>query len=330
MESLQQTINEMQRMMQEMNNEMSKLRSGEGTNNGNHNHGGSNGNHNGSQYGRLTKVEFPRFEVDDVQGWLYRVNKFFEMDHIDDDGQKIQLVSMHVFGKALNWHKQFMQKFGEVMTWGVYQTHVKKRFESIFEDSMIELKNLKQTTTVHVYQDCFESLLTKVELPKKYTINLFIGGLKEEIAYAVRMFQPITLIDAFCLSKLQETNNSMSRNRSAPLLSNPRNNVNYGYANKYGGNGVRTTNVSPANALPVTTHVMPNRPFKRLTQKELDEKRTKGQCFYCDKKYFPGHKCEAKMFSLEVSGMEEEEEQECLEEKNSPDMNEYVLPEEIP
>ena len=172
-------------------------------------------------------------------------------------------------------------------------------------------------------------MLTKVELPEKYTISLFIGGLKEEIAYAVRMFQPATLIDAFCLSKLQEANNSVSRSRSAPFLANPKN---YGYANKYGGNGngVRTTSVVPATTLPVTTNVMPNKPFKRLTQKELDEKRAKGQCFYCDKKYFPGHKCERQMFALEVSGMEEEEGHECLEEENSPDENEYLLPEEVP
>ena len=132
-----------------------------------------------------------------------------------------------------------------------------------------------------------KTLLTQVELPEKYTISLLIGGLKEEIAYAVRMFQLATLIDAFCLSKLQEANNYVLRNKSAPLLPNPRNNGNYNYANKFGGHGVRTTTVAPTPALPVTTHVMPDRPFKRLTQKELDEKRAKGQCFYCDKKYYP-------------------------------------------
>ena len=191
MESLQNTILEIQRTMENMNNEIIRLRLGEGTSNGTQTHGGSHGNTNGGhggQYRRLTKVEFPRFDGTDVEGWLYRVNKFFEMDHIENDDQKIQLVSMHVFGSALNWHKQFMQRFGEVITWGVYETHVKKRFVSIFEDSIMELKNLKQTTTVQVYQDSFEYLLTKVELPEKYTISLFIGGLKEEIAYDVRMF----------------------------------------------------------------------------------------------------------------------------------------------
>ncbi|GKA81199.1 reverse transcriptase [Tanacetum coccineum] len=147
---------------------------------------GQNGGNNGGSYGRLTKVEFPKFDGEDVQGWLYRVNKFFKMDQIFNDDQRIRLVSMHVFGKALNWHKQFMKRFGEVVNWDVYETQIKKRFEPVFEDPVVELKNLKQTTNV------------------------------------------------------------------------------------------------------------------QLTQQELEEKRAKHLCFYCDQRYRPDHKCSGQMYSLEV------------------------------
>ncbi|GJS49749.1 disease resistance TIR-NBS-LRR class family protein [Tanacetum coccineum] len=109
-----------------------------------------------TSYISLTKVEFPKFDEEDVQGWLYRVNKLFEMDQIVDDDQRIRLVSMHVFGKALNWHKHFMKRFEEVVTWGVYETQIKKRFESVFEDPVVELKNLKQTTNVQLVMKCEE------------------------------------------------------------------------------------------------------------------------------------------------------------------------------
>lgn len=36
------------------------------------------------------------------------------------------------------------------------------------------------------------------------------------------------------------------------------------------------------------------------------------------------------MFTLEVSSLEEEEEDECLEEEVNPEMNEYVMPKVIP
>lgn len=177
------------------------------------------------QYGRLTKIEFPKFDGEDVIGWLYRVNKFFEMDQIVNDFQKITLVSMHMFGKALNWHKQFVKRHGENVAWVEYEAQVKQRFESVFEDPIAQLKNLKQTTNVQVYQESFEALLNKVDLPESYTISLFIGGLKEEIAHAVRMFKPASLIDVFCLSKLQEAALSVNKNRSAPLLATPKTNV---------------------------------------------------------------------------------------------------------
>lgn len=35
-------------------------------------------------------------------------------------------------------------------------------------------------------------------------------------------------------------------------------------------------------------------PFKRLTEAELAEKRSKGLCFKCDEKFVPGHRCPSK------------------------------------
>ncbi|GJT60944.1 zinc finger, CCHC-type containing protein [Tanacetum coccineum] len=60
----------------------------------------------------------------------------------------LKLVSMHVFDKALNWYEQFFKRFGENVTWEMYETDVKKRFDLVFEDPMVELKNLRQTTSV--------------------------------------------------------------------------------------------------------------------------------------------------------------------------------------
>ena len=127
---------------------------------------------NQGQIGRLTKLEFPKFYGDDVQGWLYRVNQFFLLDQIAEN-QKVRLVSMHMFDKALNWHKQFVKRHGENVEWALYEREVKIRFDSVFEDPMVELKNLKQVSTVQVYQDEFEVLMNKVELSEAYAISLF-------------------------------------------------------------------------------------------------------------------------------------------------------------
>ncbi|GJR68292.1 hypothetical protein Tco_0014357 [Tanacetum coccineum] len=142
----------MAQMTQTLQDIQASLNNGEGPNQRRDTGGqtGQQGGHNSGGYGRLTKVEFPKFEGEEVVSWIYKVNKFFEMDNIVKNKQKMRLVSMHLFGKALNWHKYFMSKFGAVMTWEVYQTHVRKRFE-----------------------------FNKVDVNDDFAVSLFIGGLRE-------------------------------------------------------------------------------------------------------------------------------------------------------
>ncbi|GKC26259.1 immune-associated nucleotide-binding protein 9 [Tanacetum coccineum] len=60
---------------------------------------------------------------------------------------------------------------------------------------------------------------------------------------------------------------------------------------------------------------------KQLTQKEMEDNRSKGLCFYYDQKYFPGHKCSVQVFLLKVIVDNEEQEgsskelEECLGEE---------------
>ncbi|GJR82202.1 reverse transcriptase [Tanacetum coccineum] len=281
---------------------------------------GQQGSHNGGGYGRLTKVEFPKFEGEEVVSWIYKVNKFFEMDNIVENKQKMRLVSMHLFGKALNWHRYFMSKFGAVMTWEVYQTHVRKRFESVFEDPVGELKNLRQTTRVQVYQESFEELFNKVDVNDDFAVSLFIGGLREEIAYAVRMFKPTSLSNAFCLAKLQEANNSVNRGRSTTVQTISKNVISAPYnkgeshiGSAWAWGGVGFTVAKNVVTMPAQTQtVVQNRPFRRLTQKEMEDKRATQLCYYYDQKYTLGHKCSGQMYSLEVVGCDEEiVEEEC-------------------
>nr|GEV24612.1 hypothetical protein [Tanacetum cinerariifolium] len=133
-------------------------------------------------------------------------------------------------------------------------------------------------------------------------VYLFIGGLKEEIAYAVRMFKPTSLFDVFCLSKLQEASNSVTKGRSTSALTACKNNVVGTTYNREGGSVTRNV----ANMHVQTNTTMPNRPFEKFTQQELEEKRAKHLCFYYDQKYSPGHKCSGKMHSLEILAFNEE------------------------
>ncbi|GJW66558.1 putative mitochondrial protein [Tanacetum coccineum] len=193
-------------------------------------------------------------------GWLYRVNQFFLLDSIADE-QKVRLVSMHMFDKALNWHKQFIRKHGDNVAWAVYEREVQNRFDSVFEDLMVELKNLKHVTTVQLYQEQFEALMNK-----------------EATLQAIKTRQTLFF--------------TTPRTPYATTTS---------YANKtvsYPPKSTTTTLALPApNTISKPAYVQPR---KQLTQKEIADKRAKNLCFYCDEKFVPGHKCSGQLFLLEI------------------------------
>jgi len=43
-----------------------------------------------------------------------------------------------------------------------------------------------------------------------------------------------------------------------------------------------------------------SKPRRVLTPKEIDEKRTNNMCFFCDEKYYPGHKCAGQVYRLDI------------------------------
>jgi hypothetical protein len=268
--------------MEQMHQEMQRMRSSESTSHGQNNNG-RNGN-GMAQYGRMSKIEFPRFNGDDVKSWLFRCKHFFKIDDVQEN-MKVELAAMHLSDKALVWHEQFLKKHGDGCPWEMYAEQALKRFGNVFEDPMVELKNLKQTSIVQVYQDQFEELLNRLELTESLAISLFIGGLRDEIGMPVRMFKPSTLSDLFTMAKMQEASLAATKSRYTSYHSNVRPSNN--------GSVLRDCGIlpkpvnrplalpAPTGAINGDTSTVNNRPFKKLTQKEYEEKRAKNLCFYC-------------------------------------------------
>ncbi|GJR22850.1 retrotransposon-related protein [Tanacetum coccineum] len=200
-------------------------------------------------YGRLTKLDFPKFSGDDVKGWIYMCNQFFQLDNMADN-QKVKIASIHLHNKALDWHRNFERRNGLEVTWERYSEEVLQRFGPIVEDPMAYLKNLKQTSTIKVYQDEFDALLSKVDITESQAVSMFLGGMNTDIAMMVRMFKPRTLSDTYCLANLQEATNE-SRIKSKPVYTSYKN-VASTSSGSYGGGNVTSSNNKPLLALPAT------------------------------------------------------------------------------
>ncbi|GKB27943.1 gypsy/ty3 retroelement polyprotein [Tanacetum coccineum] len=138
-------------------------------------------------YGKLIKIEFPKFSGGDVKIWVYRCKQFFKVDGVAD-GRKVQLASMHMFDAALVWYQQYVKKYPDNTPWEHFEVEVVKRFGVLYDDPIVELKNLKRTGLVQTYQEAFEALLNRVDLPKLIAVSMFMGGLKPEVGTLMRMF----------------------------------------------------------------------------------------------------------------------------------------------
>ena len=51
---------------------------------------------------RFSKLNFPNFESENPSGWIYKCDKFFKINGIEDQ-EKVGFISLHLEGKTLEW-----------------------------------------------------------------------------------------------------------------------------------------------------------------------------------------------------------------------------------
>ena len=85
-----------------------------------------------------TKLEFPKFDGEGIQEWLFKVEHFFILDKILDHS-RISVVALHLEGCALHWHKNFLKLKARVPSWEKYVRALRCRFGSLaYDDPMAE------------------------------------------------------------------------------------------------------------------------------------------------------------------------------------------------
>nr|GEV99798.1 reverse transcriptase [Tanacetum cinerariifolium] len=103
--------------------------------------------------------------------------------------------------------------------------------------------------------------------------------------------------ETYGLARMQEATNTILKPRyNTPLLPTPKQSTTT-YVSKAMTTPVKSNLVGQSSGY-VTTNGA-HKPY-RLTQRELKDKRAKGQCFYCDQKCAPGHKCSGQLHYIEV------------------------------
>ncbi|KAG8368812.1 hypothetical protein BUALT_Bualt15G0085700 [Buddleja alternifolia] len=95
----------------------------------------------------FSQIKFPKFNREDLRGWIYRCKQFLEEDDTRPQS-KVRIAVVHLEGKALQWHQIFMknQLTRDLPHWGEYVKAFNDRFGALlYEDPMSELASESQT-----------------------------------------------------------------------------------------------------------------------------------------------------------------------------------------
>lgn len=190
-----------------------------------------------------------------------------------------------------------------------------------------------QTTTVTEYVNAFMEFASPLnDIPESIMRGQFMNGLKEEIKSEIRVLNPCTLDDTMDLAVRVEERNRVQglkrtgggTNRSGQfsyfskspvptsLNSNPLTTQTHGLTSNHYNPVAKPTQTKPTlSAQDSTSHNYPatkqntsrsTGETRRLTERELQEKRAKGLCFRCDERWGVGHRCQRKELSVLLGG----------------------------
>jgi len=154
---------------------------------------------------RLARIDFPRFNGESVNQWIYQCENYFLIDNTPDEF-KVKLAIVYLEGKTLQWHTALGKSCSNssLPSWQEYKKQLIDRFGDICDDPMAELMRLRQKRSVGEYHEEFDAIITGLNLTQEYILSCFLGGLKKDIQMMVRMFPPDSLQRAFALARMYE------------------------------------------------------------------------------------------------------------------------------
>ncbi|KAF3649019.1 hypothetical protein FXO38_17877 [Capsicum annuum] len=224
---------------------------------------------------------------------LIQLRIYFMQYRIIDEN-KVETAALYLNGSAEVWYHSLVLSRG-VVNWVDFKEELISRFgEILVEDVVEEFNKLSQTGTIDEFLGRFEDLKAQMlirnpALNEAHFLSSFIGALKEEIRFAIKMFKPTTLKGAIEKARMQEMAIEAALRRNKSAIKSNQTLVNAGgSANKILNNPAIRTNTF------------------RISPEVYDYRKTNHLCFKCGDKYGLRHICKKKQLNCLVGEVEVE------------------------
>ncbi|KAF4377290.1 hypothetical protein F8388_012391 [Cannabis sativa] len=153
---------------------------------------------------KTLRVKVARFDGSNVEEWLYKINKFFDLHQVEPM-LRLAVIPFHLEGIPSTWF-QWMEKSGTFTDWDAFVRAVQLHFgASIYDDPLGRILKLVQVGWVEQYRAEFKELMTRISgVSEHLFLNFFVWGLKMEIQRELLMAKPTDLADAMAKAQLFE------------------------------------------------------------------------------------------------------------------------------
>lgn len=251
---------------------------------------------------RNFKLEFPRFNGKNVLDWIFKAEQFFGYYHTPDP-KRLIIATVHLEHEVVPWF-QMVTRSQPFQSWNDFTRALELDFgPSIYDCPRASLFKLQQTKVVNDYYLEFTTLFNRVYgLSNDALIDCFVSGLKEEIRRDVMLHCPISIVKVVSIAKLFEEKLAAKNIVYVPQKSSY-------HQNRTHFNPTRNdqTQATEKALNPPLLPTPPTRPMsqlqknpaiKRISPTEMQLRREKGLCYFCDDKFSFSHKCPNKQLML--------------------------------
>jgi hypothetical protein len=259
-------------------------------------HGGSNSSKPAFQV-RSVKLDFPRFDGKNVMNWIFKAEQFFNY-HNTPDADRLIIASVHLDHDVVPWY-QMLQRTQPFRSWQDFTRALELDFgPSAYDCPRAALFKLNQGGSVSEYYREFTALANRVYgVSTEAFLDCFISGLQADVRRDVLALSPANLPKAFALAKLFEekySNPSKPKYNQSPYKGPT-------YQNQYQTKNSpitpktdpNTTQNQQKNQLPPLLPTPNQKPMaiRNISPAEMQLRREKGLCYFCDDKFSHTHRC---------------------------------------